>query len=200
MSEQNPNKAEIDPDLVREDQYKGNLDASLSEVMDADKDDSTLNTWKANLLERAGAKADCNITQTRIVEFKLLFKNHEPYVFDLTDPECLERYKNEPIIIKEGARFKFQAKIEIENEVVVVGLCMVNAAYRLGVRVNKSDFNIGSFPFGVHDTTFPRKYQVFPSGFMARGTYTARCRFACDDEREWPMFEYKFTLAKNWPN
>lgn len=58
---------------------------------------------------------------------------------------------------------------------------------------------LGSYAPKPEPYEFVFPLDQWPSGMLARGTYTARAVFTDDHKTEHLKFEYKFDIKKNWP-
>lgn len=47
-----------------------------------------------------------------------------------------------------------------------------------------------------YEYVFPAQY--YPSGFFARGSYSAECKVVDDDKSLHVRFKYLFNIAKDW--
>eukprot|EP00792_Barthelona_sp_PAP020_P004585 TRINITY_DN2221_c0_g1_i1.p1 TRINITY_DN2221_c0_g1~~TRINITY_DN2221_c0_g1_i1.p1 ORF type:complete len:200 (-),score=68.82 TRINITY_DN2221_c0_g1_i1:19-618(-) len=171
---------------------------SLEEAMNEDNHDETLNNWREQVLKESGAGEPCEMT--RIVELQMIFPSgeHEPFVFDLTNEQQMQSYLDNPIVVKQGVKFQFIAKIEVGNE-VLVGVQMINATYRLGIKVDRVAYRMGSFAPGPQTHgPYPRTPETMPSGFLGRGSYTCWCRIVDDDERVFLDWRYGLKVASDW--
>jgi len=84
---------------------------------------------------------------------------------------------------------------------VLSGLKYIQVLKRHGVRVNKDQEMIGSYPPSttgkpIYEKKFAK--EEAPSGMLARGHYDAVSRFVDDDDVTHLEFEWSFDIGKDW--
>lgn len=172
---------------------------SVAELMsDKEGEDEAMKRYKASLLKEAdGAKTD-DPRRVVITEMRILFADHEPYIFDLTNPEALE---NLTFVLKEGCQYKTQLSFRVQNE-IVSGLKYKHVVKRMGVSIDKAQEMLGSYGPSleqVNTVTFPRReWEEAPKGMMARAKYNVTTSFVDDDKAEHLTFGYSFEIKKDW--
>jgi len=137
-----------------------------------------------------------------IIELKIMFQDRPSgdVVYNLEDKGGLEKLKNEPFTIKEGAGYKIQVKFRVQHE-IVSGLKYENKVYKGIIRAAVEKEMLGSFgpQKDPHTVTFPRRgYEEAPSGTLARGKYKAKSRYLDDDKQCHLEYQYCFEIKKDW--
>ena len=82
---------------------------------------------------------------------------------------------------------------------IVLGLKYISTTTRRGIRVDKDQVMIGSYPPAAEPVTFTfPEIQDVPSGMLARGTYKTTIRVTDDDKNDHGKVMYTFKIAKKW--
>ncbi|KAI5450490.1 rho GDP dissociation inhibitor [Naganishia albida] len=197
MSAQNSADDELAPSQTQG--YKVGQERSLAELSQLDKEDESLQRWKASL----GLNADNATTfgPKKVVPIALFLEAatlNKTVSLDLTlGKEGLAKYKKEPITIKEGAEFSVGIKFRVENQ-IVSGMKYLQVVKRTGMTVDKMEEMIGSFGPQKEPYTKIFAAEEAPSGMLARGTYGVRSRMIDDDATVFLDFEWSFKIAKEW--
>lgn len=74
----------------------------------------------------------------------------------------------------------------------------IQVAKRAGVKVDKLEQMVGSYPPSAQAMTKRFPAEEAPSGMLARGSYNCRSRLTDDDNVVHADFEWKFSIAKDW--
>ncbi|GHJ89150.1 hypothetical protein NliqN6_5552 [Naganishia liquefaciens] len=197
MAAPRPNDDELVPSQTEG--YKVGQERSLAELSQLDKEDESLQRWKASL----GLNADTAGTfgPKKVVPISLFLEAktlNKPVSLDLTlGPEGLAKYKKEPVTIKEGAEFSVGIKFRVENQ-IVSGMKYLQVVKRAGMTVDKMEEMIGSY--GPQQEAHVKIFAAdeAPSGMIARGTYTVRSKIVDDDATVHLDLEWSFKIAKDW--
>jgi len=189
------------------DTYKVSSQAvkKVDDLMNLDKNDDSLQKWKATLLGSA-LSADVapkdDPRRVVITEMTIVCPGRPggdiTYTFDNKDQ--IAKLKDNPFVLKEGCQYKIRLRFRVQHE-LCTGLKHVNTAYRKGVRVGKDETMIGSYGPQVqpHEVIIPRKdFDEAPKGLLARGKYTANSKFVDDDGKTHLEYEYSFAIKKEW--
>jgi len=180
--------------------YKPGQSKTLEELDALDKEDESLQRWKASLGLGAGAAAKRGdkkvVPQTLFLESETL---PQKIVLDLTKgPVELAKLKNNPLTIKEGVEYSLGITFLVQNQ-IVSGMKYIQVVKRAGIKVDKSEYMIGSFGPSPEPVTKVFAAEESPSGMMARsGSYVARSRIVDDDGTVWLDFEWGFKIGKTW--
>ncbi|KAJ9110928.1 hypothetical protein QFC19_001437 [Naganishia cerealis] len=162
--------------------YKVGQEKTLAELSQLDKEDESLQRWKASLGLNTDLAGEAG--PKKVVPIALFLESPSlttPIDLDLTlGPEGLKKHKKDPITIKEGADFSVGIKFRVENQ-IVSGMKYLQVVKRAGMTVDKMEEMIGSFgpQKDAHTKIFAS--EEAPSGMMARGTYNVRSRIVDDD-------------------
>ncbi|PLN76545.1 E set domain-containing protein [Aspergillus taichungensis] len=175
---------------------------SLAEYAELDKNDESLNRWKASLGLNTGEPiGDPNDPRKCIIKsLALEVEGRQDVVIDVSAPGALESLKDKPFTIKEGATFRIKVVFAVHHE-VLSGLKYLQVVKRRGVRVSKDEEMLGSFaPSTTGKPTYEKKFnpEEAPSGMLARGHYNAVSKFLDDDNNTHLLFEWSFDIAKDW--
>jgi len=185
-------------------EYKVSKKVALGDLLEQDKEDESLQKYKAALLGNLGTGVSPKDDPRRVVirELRIIFESRPEgdIVYTLDTKEDLERMKKTPFVLKEGCHYKIKVSFRVQHD-IVSGLKYVNYVYRKGIRVAKDNQMIGSFgpQANAHDVTFPRHgWEEAPSGMLSRGSYTAKSQFVDDDGETHLEYEYAFDIKSEW--
>ncbi|KAL5341671.1 immunoglobulin E-set [Aspergillus crustosus] len=175
---------------------------TIAEYNELDKNDESLNRWKASLGLNAGDPiGDPSDPRKCIIKSLALEVEGRPdVVIDVSAPGAAEDLKNKPFTIKEGATFRTKITFEVHHE-VLSGLKYLQVVKRKGIRVSKDEEMLGSYaPNTTEKRLYEKKFHAeeAPSGFVARGHYNAVSKFIDDDDKVHLQFEWSFDIAKDW--
>jgi Rho GDP-dissociation inhibitor len=131
----------------------------LEEYQKLDEGDASLQKWKESLglSQTSGGPA-------KVVVSKLTLQTDSPFpLFVDFAGQPKDRW-----VIKEGCPVKVNLDFQVLNG-IVTGLRYMHLVKRLGIKVDKSEEMLGSYPPG----TFERVIDLgeMPSGLLARGVY-----------------------------
>mmetsp|Transcript_16423 Transcript_16423/g.39410 ORF Transcript_16423/g.39410 Transcript_16423/m.39410 type:complete len:268 (-) Transcript_16423:288-1091(-) len=186
--------------------FRGPAKVSLNELLNKDAEDESLRKYKESLLGAAASgvvAADPNDKRRVIItELKIVFHDRPggDVTYTLNTPEDLENLKKKPFIMKEKCLYKTQVSFRVQHD-IVSGLKYVNKVYKSGIRVSKDEEMLGSYApqAGSYTITFPRKeWEEAPSGWLARGNFTAESVFVDDDNVTHLAYKYGFELKSGW--
>ncbi|KAG5292043.1 rho-GDP dissociation inhibitor [Histoplasma ohiense] len=175
---------------------------TVEEYKQLDANDESLNRWKASLGLGTGTSiSDPNDPRKCIIKsLALEVEGREDITIDLSAEGSVEKLKEKPFTIKEGCRFRIKATFVVQHE-VLSGLKYIQVVKRKGVRLSKDEEMLGSYPPNTTDKPlYEKKFnpEEAPSGFVARGHYSALSRFVDDDDTTHLKFEWAFDIAKDW--
>uniref|UniRef100_A0A8C7GFB8 Rho GDP-dissociation inhibitor 1 n=1 Tax=Oncorhynchus kisutch TaxID=8019 RepID=A0A8C7GFB8_ONCKI len=157
--------------------YKPPAQKSLQEIQELDKDDESLRKYKEALLGNASAAAGlcCCSNYTR----------------------DLESFKKQSFVLKEGVEYKIKISFKVNKE-IVSGLKYAQQTYRKGVKVDKSDYMVGSYGPRPAEYEFLTPLEEAPKGMLARGTYNIKSKFTDDDKHDHLSWEWNLNIKKEW--
>ncbi|KAL2830764.1 immunoglobulin E-set [Aspergillus cavernicola] len=175
---------------------------TIAEYNELDKNDESLNRWKASLGLNAGEPiGDPNDPRRCIIKsLALEVEGRSDVLIDVSAPGAVDELKNKPFTIKEGATFRIKVTFEVHKD-VLSGLKYLQVVKRKGLRVSKDQEMLGSYaPNTTGKPIYEKKFQTeeAPSGMIARGHYNAVSKFIDDDDKTHLEFEWSFDIAKNW--
>ncbi|KAB2073606.1 hypothetical protein ES319_A07G094600v1 [Gossypium barbadense] len=169
---------------------------SLKEQLEKDKDDESLRKWKEQLL---GSVDINNIGETLDPEVKFLSvsivsADRQDMVLPIPEdgkPHGLW------FTLKEGSQYRLKFTFQVSNN-IVSGLRYTNTVWKTGVKVYSTKDMIGTFSPQLEPYTHEMPEETAPSGFMARGSYTAKSKFLDDDQKCHLEINYTFDIRKDW--
>eukprot|EP00127_Corallochytrium_limacisporum_P006346 Clim_evm57s225 gene=Clim_evmTU57s225 len=169
----------------------------LDTLKNLDADDEALNKWKASLLSEQ-ADSDPNDTRCFIGEKLILqAEDRDDIELDLGNAHNDKNLKDKRFIIKEGCEYQLNIQFRVQRE-IVSGLKYLQVVYRKGVRVDKSEYMVGSYGPRKEPYTYKGAVEEAPAGMLARGTYTVKSKFIDDDKNVHLAWDWSFAIKKDW--
>ncbi|XP_041633785.1 rho GDP-dissociation inhibitor 1 [Cheilinus undulatus] len=177
--------------------YKPPAQKSLQEIQEMDKDDESLRKYKEALLGKTAVAADPNAPNVQVTKMTLICESApNPLVLDLTGD--LSTFKKCPYVLKEGVEYKIKITFKVNNE-IVSGLKYIQQSFRKGVKVDKSDYMVGSYgPRAEEPYEFVTTLEEAPKGMIARGLYIIKSKFTDDDKHDHLSWEWAIMIKKDW--
>ncbi|CAL8333446.1 unnamed protein product [Lota lota] len=176
--------------------YKAPAQKTLQEIQELDKDDESLRKYKEALLGAGAAAVDPKAPNVVVTRLTLVCDaSPEPLTLDLTGN--LEAFKKQSFVLKEGVEYKIKISFKVNKE-IVSGLKYVQLTYRKGVRIDKSDYMVGSYGPRPDEYDFLTPLEEAPKGMLARGTYTLKSKFTDDDQHDHLSWEWNLNIKKEW--
>lgn len=180
--------------------YKPPPQKTLTEMIEADKDDESLRKYKETLLgSSAGGAAviiePSNPKRVLVRKLVLLAEGQPEKELDLTGD--LETLKDEAFTIKEGISYKIRIDFHVQRE-IVTGMKYVQRTFRKGLLVDKMTHMVGSYAPKEEVQSYTTPIEDAPSGLIARGHYTVKSLFTDDDNNEHLKWEWSFNIKKDW--
>uniref|UniRef100_A0A8C6TSM0 Rho GDP-dissociation inhibitor 1 n=1 Tax=Neogobius melanostomus TaxID=47308 RepID=A0A8C6TSM0_9GOBI len=179
--------------------YKPPAQKSLQEIQELDKDDESLRKYKETLLGGAAADviADPSAPNVQVTKMTLVCEDAPgPLVLDLTGD--LEGFRKNPFVLKEGVEYKIKINFKVNKE-IVSGLKYTQQTFRKGVKVDKSDYMVGSYgPRPKEEYQFLTTLEEAPKGMLARGTYNIKSKFTDDDKYDHLSWDWSLVIKKDW--
>ncbi|CAN9505746.1 unnamed protein product [Ophioblennius macclurei] len=204
MAEQEPTPEQLaamaaeNDDTDAQVNYKPPAQKSLQEIQDLDKDDESLRKYKEALLGKAAEVVDDpSAPNVQVTRMTLVCETApQPLVLDLQGD--LDNLKKNPFVLKEGVEYKIKISFKVNKE-IVSGLKYNQQTFRKGVKVDKSDYMVGSYgPRPSQEYDFLTTTEEAPKGMLARGTYTIKSKFTDDDKHDHLSWEWCLTIKKDW--
>ncbi|XP_067089529.1 rho GDP-dissociation inhibitor 1 isoform X1 [Osmerus mordax] len=177
--------------------YKPPAQKSLAEIQELDKDDESLRKYKEALLGNAQAAAvDPSAPNVQVTRLTLMCETApNPLTLDLQGD--LEAFKKQSFVLKEGVEYKIKISFKVNKE-IVSGLKYVQHTFRKGVRIDKSDYMVGSYGPRPAEYDFLTPLEEAPKGMLARGTYNIKSKFTDDDKHDHLSWEWNLNIKKEW--
>ncbi|KAH9140091.1 hypothetical protein AeRB84_015618 [Aphanomyces euteiches] len=186
--------------------------ASLNAILEKDKDDESLQRYKAKLLG-AAAQGDIGGTASSryiflmmmvqdtkdrrsvvVQHFKVVFENNRQEItYCLDTQDGLDSIRNTPFEMEEGAKYKFAISFRVNRD-IVSGLRFHNKVCKHLFTAHE-EVVLGSYaPQSCsYEFVFPRhEWSEAPSGMLYRGRYHGECKFVDSDDKEHLRFQYSF--------
>ncbi|XP_035252964.1 rho GDP-dissociation inhibitor 1 [Anguilla rostrata] len=176
--------------------YRPPAQKSLQEIQELDKDDESLQKYKEALLGNPAITADPTVANVQVTRLTLLCDTAPgPLTLDLQGD--LEAFKKQSFVLKEGVEYKIKISFKVNRE-IVSGLKYVQQTSRKGVRVDKSDYMVGSYGPRPTEYEFLTPLEEAPKGMLARGTYNIKSKFTDDDKHDHLSWEWNLNIKKEW--
>ncbi|XP_073712967.1 rho GDP-dissociation inhibitor 1 [Misgurnus anguillicaudatus] len=176
--------------------YKPPAQKSLQEIQELDKDDESLRKYKEALLGAGGVTVDPNAPNVQVTRLTLMCETAPaPLTLDLQGD--LEAFKKQSFILKEGVEYKIKITFKV-NKDIVSGLKYVQQTFRKGVKIDKTDYMVGSYGPRPTEYEFLTPLEEAPKGLLARGTYTIKSKFTDDDKHDHLSWEWNLNIKKDW--
>ncbi|KAE8713087.1 Rho GDP-dissociation inhibitor 1 [Hibiscus syriacus] len=169
---------------------------TLKEQLEKDEDDESLRKWKEQLL---GGVDINNIGETLDPEVKFL--SVSIVSADRADMVLPIPEDGKPqglwFTLKEDSQYRLKFSFQVSNN-IVSGLRYTNTVWKTGVKVYSTKDMIGTFSPQLEPYTHEMPEETAPSGFLARGSYTAKSKFIDDDQKCHLEINYTFDIRKDW--
>ncbi|KAK1348681.1 Rho GDP-dissociation inhibitor 1 [Heracleum sosnowskyi] len=169
---------------------------TLKEQLEKDKDDESLRRWKEQLLgavdvNNVGESAD---PEVKIISLFILSPGRPDIVLPIPEDGKL---KGLWFTLKEGSPYSLRFSFQVSNN-IVVGLRYTNNVWKTGVKVDSEKLMLGTFSPQPETYTFDVPEETTPSGYFARGQYSAKSKFVDDDNKCYLEIRYTFDIRKDW--
>uniref|UniRef100_A0A8C7Z618 Rho GDP-dissociation inhibitor 1 n=1 Tax=Oryzias sinensis TaxID=183150 RepID=A0A8C7Z618_9TELE len=176
--------------------YKPPAQKSVKEIQELDKDDESLRKYKEALLGPGISEADPNAPNVQVTQMTLICETApNPLVLDLQGN--LEAFKKQAFILKEGVEYKIKISFKVNRE-IVSGLKYVQETYRKGMKIDKTDYMVGSYGPRANEYEFFTTVEEAPKGLLARGHYVIKSKFTDDDKHNHLSWEWNLNIKKDW--
>lgn len=176
--------------------YKPPAQKSIQEIQELDKDDESLRKYKEALLGRVAVSADPNVPNVVVTRLTLVCSTAPgPLELDLTGD--LESFKKQSFVLKEGVEYRIKISFRVNRE-IVSGMKYIQHTYRKGVKIDKTDYMVGSYGPRAEEYEFLTPMEEAPKGMLARGSYNIKSRFTDDDKTDHLSWEWNLTIKKEW--
>uniref|UniRef100_A0A493U1F1 Rho GDP-dissociation inhibitor 1 n=2 Tax=Neognathae TaxID=8825 RepID=A0A493U1F1_ANAPP len=118
-----------------------------------------------------------------------------PLELDLTGD--LESYKKQAFVLKEGVEYRIKISFRVNRE-IVSGLKYIQHTFRKGVKIDKTEYMVGSYGPRAEEYEFLTPMEEAPKGMLARGSYNIKSKFTDDDKTDHLSWEWNLTIKKDW--
>ncbi|XP_055346692.1 rho GDP-dissociation inhibitor 1-like [Paramacrobiotus metropolitanus] len=191
---------EPDPDMLEEDtNYRPPAQKALEEILNTDKEDESLQKYKAALLGSAAGGQGIIVKpedprKVLVQSLQLVVDGRPDVTLDLTD---INNVKGTKFVMKEGVHYRLRINFYVQRE-IVAGLKYVQKVQRMNVPLEKTTHMVGSYPPAATMHSFQTPLEEAPSGMMARGSYSIKSLFTDDDKNEHLKWEWTLEIKKDW--
>ncbi|KAF7150097.1 hypothetical protein RHSIM_Rhsim02G0099200 [Rhododendron simsii] len=169
---------------------------TIKQQLEKDKDDESLRKWKEQLLGSVDINAIGETLEPEVKILSLAIKSPgRPDIF-LPVPES-GNPKGLWFTLKEGSRYSLNFTFQVNNN-IVSGLKYTNTVWKTGVKVDSAKEMVGTFSPQLEPYTHEMPEETTPTGFFARGSYTAKTKFVDDDNKCYLEINYTFDIRKDW--
>ncbi|RMB95187.1 hypothetical protein DUI87_28174 [Hirundo rustica rustica] len=176
--------------------YKPPAQKSIQEIQELDKDDESLRKYKEALLGAVTVSADPNAPNVVVTKLTLVCATAPgPLELDLTGD--LESYKKQAFVLKEGVEYRIKISFRVNRE-IVSGLKYIQHTFRKGVKIDKTEYMVGSYGPRAEEYEFLTPMEEAPKGMLARGSYNVKSKFTDDDKTDHLSWEWNLTIKKDW--
>ncbi|GMM30607.1 Rdi1 protein [Martiniozyma asiatica (nom. inval.)] len=183
--------------------FKVGAKRTVDEYAKLDANDESLNKWKRSLGLNTGNPLSVIPGDERkvvILSMTLTIQGENPVVVDLSNANDYDALKAKKIHfkIKEKSIYQLTVKFKVQHE-IITGLKYLQGVKKAAITVDKLEEPMGSFAPNTEDKQFYEK--VFdeveaPSGFIARGSYSAVSKFIDDDKVTHLIVPWSFQITK----
>ncbi|XVE78364.1 hypothetical protein DITRI_Ditri13aG0138800 [Diplodiscus trichospermus] len=169
---------------------------TLKEQLERDKDDESLRKWKEQLLGSVDINkiGETLEPEVKFISVAIVSPDRPDMVLSIPEdgkPQGLW------FTLKEGSHYRLKFSFQVGNN-IVSGLRYTNTVWKTGVKVFSTKEMIGTFSPQLEPYTHEMPEETAPSGFLARGSYTAKSKFLDDDNKCYLEINYTFDIRKDW--
>ncbi|KAM1008972.1 hypothetical protein ACFX2J_005319 [Malus domestica] len=169
---------------------------TLKEQIEKDADDESLRRWKEQLLGSVDVNSVGETLEPEVKIMSLAIKS--PGRSDIILPIPMDgNPKGLWFTLKEGSRYSLEFTFQVSNN-IVSGLKYTNTVWKTAVKVDSTKEMLGTFSPQLEPYTHVLPEDTTPSGIFARGSYSARSKFADDDNKCFLEINYTFDIRKDW--
>uniref|UniRef100_A0A251V8J3 Putative rho protein GDP-dissociation inhibitor, Immunoglobulin E-set n=1 Tax=Helianthus annuus TaxID=4232 RepID=A0A251V8J3_HELAN len=170
--------------------------ASESILKKTSRDDESLRRWKEQLLGSVDAAQVEEVQEpdVKILSLTIVSPDRPDIVLEIPNTG---NPKAPWFTLKEGSKYNLKFSVKVSND-IVCGLKYTNHVWKKGLKVDNSKEMLGTFSPQPEPYTHVMPEEVTPSGFLARGNYTAKTKFVDDDNKCYLELNYTFDIQKDW--
>ncbi|CAJ0922679.1 unnamed protein product [Ranitomeya imitator] len=178
--------------------YKPPAQKTIQEIQALDQDDESLRKYKEALLGPVPSTLDHSAPNVVVTKLTLVCADAPgPLQLDLTGD--LEKFKKESFTLKEGVEYRIKISFKVNKE-IVSGLKYQQQTYRKGVRLDKTNYMVGSYGPRADEYEFLTPIEEAPKGLLARACYNMKSLFTDDDKTNHLSWEWNLNISKEWKN
>ncbi|XP_040292311.1 rho GDP-dissociation inhibitor 1 [Bufo bufo] len=178
--------------------YRPPAQKTIEEIQALDQDDESLRKYKEALLGPVPSTVDPNSPNVVVTKLTLVCEDAPgPLELDLTGD--LEKFKKESFSLKEGVEYRIKISFKVNKE-IVSGLKYQQQTYRKGVRLDKTNYMVGSYGPRAEEYEFLTPVEEAPKGMLARACYNMKSLFTDDDKKNHLSWEWNLNICKDWKN
>lgn len=178
--------------------FKVSAKKTVAEYTNLDAQDESLNKWKRSLGLNAGTPLAVKPGDARkvvVISMTLSIRGEAPVVINLEDGPADQKVNFK---IREKSIYQLSIRFKVQHE-IITGLKYLQAVKKAGITVDKMEEAMGSFAPCTNEKPYYEK--VFeevetPSGFIARGNYSALSKFVDDDKVVHLSVPWSFQITK----
>ncbi|KAK1391888.1 Rho GDP-dissociation inhibitor 1 [Heracleum sosnowskyi] len=169
---------------------------SIKQHLEKDKDDESLRRWKEQLLGGVDASVVEEVQEpdVKILSLTIITADRSDLVLDIPESGNTNGLW---FTLKEGSKYHLRFSIKVSND-IVCGLRYTNTVWKTGIKVDSSKEMLGTFSPQAETYTHEMPEETTPSGYFARGSYTAKTKFIDDDNKCHLELNYTFDIQKDW--
>ncbi|KAK1430925.1 hypothetical protein QVD17_14053 [Tagetes erecta] len=169
---------------------------SIKEHLEKDKDDESLRRWKEQLLGGVDVNQVEEVQEpdVKILSLTIISAGRPDIVLEIP---ASGNPKGPWFTLKEGSKYNLKFSIKVSND-IVCGLKYTNQVWKTGLKVDNSKEMLGTFSPQAEPYTQVMPEETTPSGFLARGNYSAKTKFVDDDNKCYLELNYTFDIQKDW--
>lgn len=196
MSESSLTESEVEDGSDDEQNLELGPQCSLKDQLEKDKDDESLRKWKEQLLGSVDITSIGEVLEPEVKILSLAIKSPGRSDIFLPIPES-GKPKGLWFSLKEGSLYNLKFTFQVTNN-IVSGFKYTNTVWKTGVKVDSAKEMLGTFSPQVEPYIHEMPEETTPSGFFARGTYSAKSKFLDDDNKCYLEINYTFDIRKEW--
>ncbi|KAL8166940.1 hypothetical protein V2J09_008439 [Rumex salicifolius] len=175
---------------------------SIKDQLEKDKDDESLRKWKEQLLGNVDVTSVEEVLEpeVKITSLTIVTPGRKELILPIPengDPATTNG--GHWFTLKEGVPYVLRFTFTVGNN-IVSGLRYVNNVWKKGLKVDSSREMLGTYSPQQEIYTYETPEETTPSGFFARGTYSAKTKFVDDDNKCYLEINYTFDIQKEWPS
>jgi len=169
---------------------------TLKEQVEKDKDDESLRKWKEQLLGNVDINSvgESLEPEVKILSLSIMSPGRSDIVLPIPEDG---KSKGPWFTLKEGCRYSLRFWFQVSHN-IVSGLKYTNNVWKTGVKVDGVKQMLGTFSPQQETYTYDMPEETTPSGYFARGSYSAKTKFVDDDGKCYLEINYTFDIRKDW--